>query len=182
MPYPKTHEKVIELVKDFDRDIKIVDLGCGRCVIVKELQKLGFKNLSYCDKGNFDKVKVMDFNKRLDFKNNSFDLVICTEVIHYLENKFFFFKEVRRILKPSGIFIFSVPNLGNVFNRIYYLFKDVFIDRHSNFINPFFMWQIPDSFKIDKITYNRGFIPVLRIPFIKNKLFGQTVIVQLIKG
>ena len=124
----------------------------------------------------------MDFNKELKFKNNSFDLVISTEVIEHLENKYLFFKEIKRILKPNGTFIFSTPNITNLPNRLVYFFKGKFIEFNENeqkeHINPFFIWQLPDFFKIETKTYNGGFIPLLRIPFIRNSLFGQAIIVK----
>lgn len=172
MAYPNTHNKVIELIKDFNKDIRIVDLGCGKREIVIELKKLGFTDVTGYD-------KEMDLNKKINISDNTIDLVICTEVIHYLENKFSFFREVRRILKPKGIFIFSIPNLGNIFNRTYYLFKGNFIDNSPKFINPFFIWQTPEFFSIKEVTYNRGFIPILRIPFINSRLFGQSLIVKI---
>jgi SAM-dependent methyltransferase len=184
MAYPKTYERTVDLIKSMDKNIKIVDLGCGNGQIIKKLRKLGFKNIDYYDiEDKFDgKVKIMDFNKELKFKNNSFDLVISTEVIEHLENKYLFFKEIKRILKPNGTFIFSTPNITNLPNRLVYFFKGKFIEFNENeqkeHINPFFIWQLPDFFKIETKTYNGGFIPLLRIPFIRNSLFGQAIIVK----
>lgn len=71
MAYPNTHKLVIDLVKEGNKNINIVDLGCGKGNIVKELRKLGFKNIAYCDiKDNFDgKVKIIDLNKGFKLKN-----------------------------------------------------------------------------------------------------------------
>jgi len=184
MPYPKTHEKVIELVPKIDKDIDIVDLGCGKGEVVRKLKELEFKNISYCDlKDNFDgNVKICDLNNTIPYKSSSFDLVVSTEVIEHLENKFLFFSEVKRVLKRNGVFIFSTPNLSNIPNRILYLITGRFIEfnikEFPEHKNPFFNWELPRFFKIEKITYNRGFIPLVRLPFITNKFFGQTVIVK----
>ena len=172
MAYPNIYNKVIELTQDFNRDIRIVDLGCGRGEIVRGLKEIGFTDVTGYDKG-------MDLNKGINLPDNTIDLIICTEVIYYLENKFLFLREAKRVLKPKGIIILSFPNLNNIFNKIYYFLKGNFIEKEAEFIDPFFIWQIPDFFKIEKITYNRGFIPILRIPFIRNKSFGQATIVQL---
>lgn len=184
MAYPGTHQQALNLVKDLDKNIKIVDLGCGRGDIVKQLRKKGFRNILYSDiKNQFDgRVKPMDFNKKLKFKDDSFDLVVSTEVIEHLENKYFFFREVKRILKKKGIFIFSSPNIYNVPNRIIYLLTGRFIEFNKkelpHHINPFFRWELPSFFKIEEIRHNRGFIPFLRIPFLNNSLFGQTLIIK----
>ena len=185
MAYPRTYERTIDLIKGMDKNIKIVDLGCGNGQIIKKLRKIGFKNIDYYDiEDRFDgKVKIMDFNKKLKFKDNSFNLVISTEVIEHLENKYLFFREVKRVLKPEGTFIFSTPNCLNIFNKILYMFRNRFIDFNKKsfkegHINPFFPWQLPIFFYTEKIIYNRGFIPILRVPFIKNRSFGQTVIMK----
>jgi len=184
MAYSGTYEETVNLIKNYNKNIKIIDLGCGKGTIVKKLRAIGFKNIVYCDiKDTFDrKVKLMDFNKKLKFKDNSFDLIISTEVIEHLENKYFFFREVKRILKKEGTLVFSSPNIANLPNKVVYFFKSRFIEFNDkelpHHINPFFIWELPDFFKIEKITYNRGFIPILRIPFIKNSLFGQTIILK----
>lgn len=182
MAYPGTYDRVINLIKNLDRNIKIIELGCGKGNIVERLKALGFNNVTYCDiKDQFDgKVKLMDFNKKLKFKSNSFNLAISTEVIEHLENKYFFFREVKRILKKNGHFIFSSPNIFNIANRIIYFLRGRFIEFNEkefpHHINPFFIWELPQFFNVEKITYNRGFIPLLRIPFVRNSLFGQTII------
>ena len=107
-----------------------------------------------------------------------FDAVITTEVVHYLENPQQFFREVKRILKPEGILIISFPNLLNIPNKLSYLFRSKFIDVIAGHFDAFFIWQIPNFFKIEKVTYNRGFLPILRVPFIRNRLFGQSTIVK----
>lgn len=184
MAYPGTYKAAINLIDESDKRKKIVDLGCGKGFVVKRLRKIGFRNISYCDvQDKFDKkVKVMDFNKGISYQSNSFDIAIATEVIEHLENKYLFFREIKRILKPNGILIFSSPNIRNVPNRIMYLLTGKFIEFNKNImpehINPFFLWEIPDFFKIEKIAYNRGFIPLIRIPFLSNFLFGQTVVIK----
>ncbi len=181
MAYPNTYETVLSLIKDLPKDAVIADLGCGKGFTVQMLKKEGFTNITYCDiKDRYNgKVKLMDFNKGLAFKANSFDVALGVEIIEHLENKYLFFREVKRILKPNGIFIFTTPNIGNIFNRLLYFFRGRFIEFHNNYkdhINPFFPWQIPEYFSVEKVTYNRGFIPIIRMPFLNGKLFGQCVI------
>jgi len=70
----------------------------------------------------------MDFNKKLKSNNDSFDLTISTEGIEHLENKYLFFREIKRILKKKGHFIFYSPNISNIANRSIYLLKSRFIE------------------------------------------------------
>ena len=46
----------------------------------------------------------------LPFKNNSFDTVVCSEVIHYLENRRKFCEEGYRVLRPGGKILIMVIN------------------------------------------------------------------------
>lgn len=183
MSYEQTHERVMELVPKSNEDIKIIDLGCGKGGIIRRLRNLGFKDVTYCDKvDSFDNnVFICNLNKNLPLISHRYDLAICTEVIEHLENKQLFFREVRRILKKDGLFIFSTPNVSNLPNRLIYFLHSMFIEFNENeleHIQPFFRWQLPDFFEVEKITYNRGFIPLLRIPFFNSNLFGQTLIMK----
>lgn len=59
---------------------------------------------------NYNKVVSHDLNNPLPFKDKSFDTVTAGEVIEHLYNPLGFIKEVERILKVGGKFIFSTPN------------------------------------------------------------------------
>lgn len=45
----------------------------------------------------------------IPFLDNSFDVVTCMDVIEHLENPQFVMKEIKRVLKPGGRFLFHVP-------------------------------------------------------------------------
>jgi len=47
------------------------------------------------------------------FKDNSFDIVISTEVFEHIPHPYKAFKEVYRILKPGGAHVFTVPYAAN---------------------------------------------------------------------
>lgn len=55
----------------------------------------------------------------IPFKNESFDVVIFTEVLEHVfcpPSKIMW--EVRRVLRPSGLLILSVPNIAKLTNRL----------------------------------------------------------------
>ena len=91
----ETHVKVVDFIKNKVKSIKIIDLGCGRGQVVENLKKLGFKNIYYCDTNNkyLKDTKYVDLNKKFPYKDNFFDVVISTEVVEHLENKYNFFRE-----------------------------------------------------------------------------------------
>lgn len=46
---------------------------------------------------------------RLPFADNSFDKIICSEVLEHIENYAGVLREIKRVLKPNGILAISVP-------------------------------------------------------------------------
>ena len=62
----------------------------------------------------------------LPFKKESFDLIICIELLHHFEDDVLekVFKEVSEIVKPEGIFIFDIKNKLNPMLRYKYKKED----------------------------------------------------------
>ncbi|MDO8622870.1 MAG: class I SAM-dependent methyltransferase [archaeon] len=99
---------------------KILDLGCGSGLYVKKLKQKGAKikgidiskELIAIAKKSFPKIefKVGTISKKLPYKTGEFDIVLGALVMHYLDNWNFTLKEIKRVLKPKGIFIFSTEN------------------------------------------------------------------------
>lgn len=50
------------------------------------------------------------FGEDIPYEDESFDLVICDNVLEHLENPDEVFREVRRVLKPGGRFVAKTPN------------------------------------------------------------------------
>ncbi|XP_031260213.1 sterol 24-C-methyltransferase erg6 [Pistacia vera] len=55
-------------------------------------------------------VKDLNQNQELEFQDGSFDAVLCTVSVQYLQQPEKVFSEVFRVLKPGGIFILSFSN------------------------------------------------------------------------
>jgi ubiquinone/menaquinone biosynthesis C-methylase UbiE len=96
----------------------ILDIGCGTGIYAKKMTKMGAKV-----KGFDISPKMLEIakeeNPKLELKqsslynipfNEKFDIAIAPLVIHYLKNLDKVFKEVNRILKSQGYFIFSISN------------------------------------------------------------------------
>lgn len=114
-------------IEDGDR---ILDLGCGvgRHVItsytLKNIQAVGL-DLCHSDlltaqerfTGEFEEPQNRDKSfglavgnaMLLPFADDSFDKVICSEVLEHIPDYRSVLKEIRRILKPGGVFAASVP-------------------------------------------------------------------------
>ncbi len=100
---------------------KILDAGCGpgnyadwlanKGAIVTavdysdEMIRLGKEKAG--DKVNF---VTANLNHLLEFKNDEFEIIISSMVVHYIKDWRNLFSEFNRILKPGGILIFSTSH------------------------------------------------------------------------
>jgi len=116
----------------------ILEVGCGRGGGIKKLSKyftfsqvdacdIREKNIEYCKINNTENINFKVSNaEKLDYPDNSFDIIINVESSHGYNNFSLFFEEVNRVLKPDGIFLYAdggktIQNFPNFF----YLFKNI---------------------------------------------------------
>ncbi len=108
-------------------DIKVLDLGCGGGRTTVPLHNMGFdvtgldiaKNLIDLMHEKYPDVKaVVGDACKLDFADHSFDIVIFShnsiDCLYPYEKRVDALKEISRVLKPKGFYIFS----SHVFNVI----------------------------------------------------------------
>ncbi len=108
----------------------ILDLGCGNGTFSSIVFSLGaYYNIVGCDisteavkeaksKKIYRDVTVCDATN-LPFKNASFFTVLSNCVLEHIHDDEIVLKEVARVLKPGGKFIFTVPSIHFV-NYLYY--------------------------------------------------------------
>lgn len=77
----------------------ILEIGCG-------------DRPHYSRSKKIDLIYDKDVTQGIEYKDNYFDAVIMEEVIEHIDrNKTeYVISEIKRVLKPKGIFIFSTPN------------------------------------------------------------------------
>ncbi|MCX6126496.1 MAG: class I SAM-dependent methyltransferase [Proteobacteria bacterium] len=118
---------MLSLVRSVGVNKVILDAGCGTGDLVAEVSKFAHscvgidisETMISIARGVHPsrdfRVAVID---KLEFSSNSFDVVCSSLVLHYFDDLSRVFKEMARVLKPTGFFIFS----------IHHPFAEVFVD------------------------------------------------------
>ncbi len=106
------------ILKDIINNKIVLDLGCGSGIFTNELVKFKPNKIVGSDLSNgliniakkeYPKIKFCVCNaEKTIFKKNEFDVVTSSLMAHYFNDLIPLFKEVNRILKPKGNFIFSM--------------------------------------------------------------------------
>lgn len=97
-------------------NLRILDVGCGAGAILDFLRDKGYvgegidnneEALKYCrDKGL--KVNIGTVEK-MNYEDESFDIVLASDVLEHLTDDKMAVREVSRVLKRGGLFIATVP-------------------------------------------------------------------------
>ena len=101
-----------------NKDIQILDAGCGSGLVGMELAKKGYINITGADfsqsmmdlipKNIYKSLKLIDLNETLFYKENSFDAIICVGTFTYGHVKAHALDEFLRITKNNGLICFTV--------------------------------------------------------------------------
>mgnify|MGYP004643730651 CR=1 FL=1 len=151
---------------------KILDLGCGIGQYSNYFYNLGY-DVSACDiskkaietlnKNNIHiNTKIQDMNKPLEYDDNEFDIVFANLSIHFLsdENTRKLMNEIKRILKPNGIFVGSVNS-----TKAYEFIKDHVIELEDNFYDS----NGRTVRLFDEESFNKYFVDYENIMLIENE-------------
>jgi 2-polyprenyl-3-methyl-5-hydroxy-6-metoxy-1,4-benzoquinol methylase len=120
---PGLLEELIK-IKSEEKSFDVVDLGCGDGNLIFNLKNMGLLNKAdkivgvdlsskriEILKNNIEEVEgiVSDACNVAELKNNSFDIIIASQIIEHLNDDTLLIKEIYRLLKKDGIaFISSI--------------------------------------------------------------------------
>jgi len=134
---------LLSLIGDV-KNKKILDAGCGEgyfLSIIDSQEKYGVelssKRISEALKTYPElKIKIADVNN-LPFDDNTFDVIVCSEVLEHVSGYEKAIKEFKRCVKPYGHIVLSFPNEGLVrFGRLLILRFPLHEIDHINSITP----------------------------------------------
>lgn len=184
-PYGRVRaENVLALVK---KNKKTLDVGCGEGVFTRELALRGF-DVTGVDV-DVDAIAAAEHNKKLlqveyqtrvgdaahlPFADGSFEQVISTDVIEHVAEPITALREIRRVLKPGGTFVVTVPTPKYLAHPFFnYDFsqhlKNIGHIHHGWFSEEFARMLASANFRVDEYRYY-GHWPLqlfMEIAFIK---------------
>ena len=98
-------------------DVKLLDFGAGRGAqpqhrfrgVVAHVAGVDIDE-AVLENPHLDDAKVMAPNAPIPYAEDSFDVVISANVLEHVEDPDAVFREIHRILRPGGVFVFQTPN------------------------------------------------------------------------
>ena len=105
----------------FKVGLKLLDVGCGKMpykdYILENSKVSSYVGLDIESAIDYDPNIKPDYTwngKVMPFESNSFNCALGTEVLEHCPEPEIILKEIFRILRPGGIFFFTVPFLWNL--------------------------------------------------------------------
>ncbi len=163
---------------------RILDLGCGEgrhvitAYMLENIESIGV-DLSHKDLSTtlerFEEFKENDNTDKelmvsqanglsLPFADHSFDKVICSEVLEHIPDYLGVLKEIRRVLKPGGIFAASVPRFGP--ERICWALSDAYHAMEGGHIRIFKAKQLRQEIEAENmVCYGKHWAHALHSPY-----------------
>lgn len=116
----------------FNKDLKILDIGCGNGYLLENLSIEGYRNLYGVDielsqiKSNTNVKYYPLKSTQLDKIKEKFDVIICFHVIEHLEAKDLSetMKQIGLSLNNNGVLIIAVPNAQSPLG-CYWRYEDI---------------------------------------------------------
>jgi SAM-dependent methyltransferase len=113
-------EAVLALVLQLcpERSTRVLEIGCSSGVMIRRLQAAGYGSvlgidispeaIAECHRQGTKEARVMDA-RRLDFPNDSFDLITASDVLEHLADDAGALRDWSRVLRPGGVLVVFVP-------------------------------------------------------------------------
>lgn len=143
-------DRLNQIIKAIPRKncLKILDAGCGEGHLIEKMHSNNNTNKYYGiditdialkkakERCTFADIRKMDITK-IDFEDEFFDVVICTETLEHIFEFETALKELKLILKKDGFLILTFPNeILWTIGRTFLGRRPIKIVDHVNAFNP----------------------------------------------
>lgn len=110
-------QEVLEFIKQKEKNISILEIGCSTGYVTAYLQKLGYKNSLGIDISKsaieFASLTFGDFYA-LKEKNRKYDVIFHTGLIGCVDNPIEFLDHYLNLLNDDGVMFFNAPDIDSV--------------------------------------------------------------------
>ena len=125
MSRPGLNETVLNILKPLPRGV-ILDVPAGEGALAQDLLNAGFDvrcSDLYTELFRLDGVEIKrgDLAGTLPYSSGTFDYITCLEGLEHIDSPPQAFREFKRLLKPGGHLVVSVPNIMNIEERVKWL-------------------------------------------------------------
>ncbi|RYD03376.1 hypothetical protein N752_20180 [Desulforamulus aquiferis] len=114
--YKGRREIITKLLAPYlSSDLHILDAGCGAGGTMEAMSKYGSvlgidisdEMVEHCQKVGLPASchSIME----LPFKNDTFDIILCLDVLEHLPDEIKALEELKRVVRPGGVIAISVP-------------------------------------------------------------------------
>lgn len=114
---------------------KVLEIGCGSGATLEWLKRekgcIWVGGIELNKAVSFYAEKQLDFfmnanieNIDLPFNKNTFDVILCLDVLEHLIDPWIVVTKLSRLIKPGGVLIVSLPNILHISALIPLLLKD----------------------------------------------------------
>jgi SAM-dependent methyltransferase len=119
------HETVLSILEPLPRG-RILDCPAGEGALAESLVAAGFEVRCcdlYSELFRLDQVEIKrgDLSGTLPYHSASFDYITSLDGLEHIDSPPQAFREYRRLLKPGGHLVISVPNIMNIEERLKWL-------------------------------------------------------------
>jgi 2-polyprenyl-6-hydroxyphenyl methylase/3-demethylubiquinone-9 3-methyltransferase len=117
-------KEIIEKIIKFEPvRIHVLEVGCGGGILTEEIAKMGFNAtgidpsessvktaIQHSIEANLKIKYEIAAGENLPYQDNSFDVVVCCDVLEHVQDLPAVISEVSRVLKNRGVFIYDTFN------------------------------------------------------------------------
>jgi len=173
-PNRRCIEKFIEKsAKKIEKGAKILDAGAGPCPYRKFFSHCNYEATDF-----IDRYKILDFVCQLDNipkKKDTYDAILCTEVLEHVEYPQKVVNELYRVLKKNGKLFLTVPQAWMIhqepYNFYYFtkyglasILKNAGFKEYKIIPKGGYFWFLADAIRFNEIARQYKKYPLIYYP------------------